>query len=325
MNNLDAILEVAIGVVLTWLILSVATVEVQDLISKWLNRRANFLEKSILDMFRGEQDFVDQFYEQPVIKALYKKNIFGKPKKPDYIPNQAFAEAVFEMFVNLGTEKGQLPEETISLQRIINKMEEINEQNQELGYFIKRLLPKFDGKKSVAKLRDAHDKVAEFKTNAENWFDTSMTRASYWYKENAKTLAFFIGFGLAITFNIDSIQITEQLWREPTLRQSLVAQAQTVDENTGPASVAELEDYYEDLKLPVGWNKDKLPAEPIDWMSKVVGFLISGLAAMQGAPFWFDMLRKLIQFKGSSKSEGEPKTTPPPPVEKPEEKPQAVG
>lgn len=325
MNNLDAILEVAIGLVLTWLILSVATVEVQDLISKWLNRRAKFLEKAILEMFRGEQDFVDQFYEQPVIKALYKKNIFGKPKKPDYIPNEVFAEAVFEIFVNLGTEEGQLPEDTISLERIVNKMEEINAQNQELGYFVKRLLPKFDGKKSIAKVREAHDKAAEFKSNAETWFDTSMTRASYWYKENAKNLAFFIGLGLAVAFNIDSIQITEQLWREPTLRQTLVAQAQIADENTGPDSVAELEAYYEDLKLPIGWDKDKLPAEPIDWVSKIIGFLISGLAAMQGAPFWFDMLRKLLQFKGSSQSGDGTKPPPKPPVEKPEEKPQAVG
>ncbi|MCP4142169.1 MAG: hypothetical protein GY755_18145 [Chloroflexi bacterium] len=319
MNNLDAILEVAIGLILTWLILSVATMQVQDIISDWLNRRARFLEKSILEMFQGEQDLVDLFYEQPVIKAFYKKNRKGKPrknilgrlKKPDYIPNEAFAEALFEMFVNLGTEEGVLQEDTISLERIIQKTEEMAEKNKDLGYFIRRLLPDFDEKKSIAKLRKTHNQVAEFKTNAENWFDASMTKASFWYKEHAKTLAFFIGLGLAITFNVDSIRITEQLWREPTLRQSLIAQAQVADENTGAKSVEELETYYQDLHLPVGWGTENMPANWFDWAwaVKALGFAITALAAMQGAPFWFDILKNLLKLKGGSK-----KTEAPPPA-----------
>ena len=321
MNNLDAILEVAIGLVLTWLILSVATMQVQDIISSWFDKRARFLEKSILEMFQGEQDLVDLFYEQPVIKALYKKdrkgepkkNILGQVKKPDYIPNAAFSEAVFEMFVNLGTAEGELPEDTISLQRIINKAEEISKKNEDLGYFIRRLLPEFDGKESITKLRKTHAKVAEFKTNAENWFDASMTKASFWYAENAKILAFLIGLGLATAFNVDTIRITEQLWREPTLRQSLIAQAQIADENTGAKSVAELEAYYQDLSLPVGWETDAMPANWFDWAwaVKALGLVITALAAMQGAPFWFDILKNLLKLKGSTKKDETPPTAPP--------------
>lgn len=322
MNNLDAILEIALGLVLTWLILSVATMEVQDIFNNWFDTRAKFLEKSILEMFQGEQDFVDLFYEHPTIKTLYpknrkgkpKKSLLGKEKKPNYIPNKVFAEATFELFVNLGSEEGELSEDTISFERIINQVEEINKKNADLGYFIRRLLPEFDGKESIAKLRKTHEKVAELKTNAEIWFDTSMKRASYWYKDNAKTLAFFIGLGLAISFNIDSIQITEQLWREPTLRESLVAQAQVADENTGAKSVAELETYYEDLNLPVGWEEDSLPTTPADWGTKALGLIISALAAMQGAPFWFDFLRNLLKFKGGKKEDTSPPPATPPPA-----------
>ncbi len=144
-----------------------------------------------------------------------------------------------------------------------------------------------------------------------------MKRASYFYKENAKTFAFFIGLGLAITFNVDSIDITNQLWREPTLRQSLVAQAQVADVNTGPDTVAELETYYEDLNLPVGWDSENMPVSTSDWVTKAIGFIISGLAAMQGAPFWFDMLKKLLNFKGGSKNEAPPPPSAPPPTAKP--------
>lgn len=305
MNNLDAILEITIGLVLTWLIISVATVEVQDIVNKLLNRRAKFLEQSILDMFRGEQDFVDQFYAHPIIKALYKKNIFGNPIKPDYIPNDAFSQVALEMLIHLGTDEDKTGEVAASLEKIAN--------NEELSYFINRLTPGYSIQEAAQKVQGAREKAIQFKTNAENWFDSSMTKASFWYKDKAKAFAFMIGIILAASFNIDSIQITEQLWREPTLRQSLVAQAQVADETTGPQSVAELEAYYEDLNMPVGWGNEGLPVNWQGWLSKVLGIAITGLAAMQGAPFWFDMLKKLLNFKGDSSSSNASSTPPPPP------------
>ena len=311
MNNLDAILEIAIGLVLTWLILSVATMEVQDIITNLLNKRAKFLEESILQMFRGEKEFVKEFYEHPAIKVLYKKNFLGQPKKPDYIPNTVFAEVAFEIFVNLGVDENELQEDDISIAKMISKVEEIDQRNPELGYFIRRLIPDFKGTETISKIKKVEANAIELKANAEDWFDKTMTRASYLYKERAKTAAFLIGFGLAIAFNVDTIHITQQLWREPTLRQALVAQAQVADENTGPDSVKELEAYYEDLNLPVGWETATIPATPSDWGMKALGLFISGLAAMQGAPFWFDMLRNLLNFKGGSKKEP-PSDTPPP-------------
>ena len=333
MNNLDAILEVAIGLILTWLILSVATVEVQNLINKWLDKRALFLEKSILEMFQGEQSFVDQFYAQPVIKTLFpkdrsgkpKKNIFGKERKPDYIPNATFAEALFEMFVNLGAEKDILSKNSVPLERIANKIDEINEKNSDLAYFVRRLLPEFDGDKSVAEIRKTHKKAVEFKTNAENWFNTSMTQASFFYKENAKVFAFFIGLVLAASFNVDSFQITNELWREPTLRQSLIVRAQVADVNTGPNTVTELDTYYQDLKLPVGWDADKLPPTPLDWLTKIIGFIISGVAAMQGAPFWFEILKNLLKIKGAEKDSGTTPAPATPPATPPATGPEPVG
>ncbi len=296
MTNLDAILEVAIGVVMAWLIISVATVEVQNIINAALNRKAKFLEQSLLDMFKGEQDLVDQFYEHPAIQALYKTTLRGKKIKPDYIPNDAFAEAALEMFIQLGGEEDKTAQAVANLETIT--------KNAQLNYFIKRLLPDVDVETAAVKARTMHDKAVTFKNNAEHWFDTSMNKASYWYKERAKLAAFIIGIILAALLNVDSIQIVEQLWREPTIRQSLVAQAQTVDETAGLQTVAQLEERYEDLQLPVGWNKDALPGNWQGWVSKFFGLLISGLAAMQGAPFWFDMLRKLLNIKGGSSSSG---------------------
>lgn len=320
MNNLDAILEIAIGLVLIWLIISVSAAEVQDIISKILNRRAKFLEQSILDMFQGEQSFVEQFYAHPVIQSLYKTNLFGQPQKPDYIPNDAFAEVILEMFIQLGTEADKFEQTARNLEKITN--------NKNLNYFVNRLLPDVNIQTAAVKARDVHEKALQLKNNAETWFNRSMEKASRWYRDKAKFAAFLIGIGLAAFFNIDSLQITQQLWREPTLRQSLVAQAQTVDQTAGLQSVSDLEARYAELSLPVGWKSTGLPTDWQGWLSKVFGLLITGLAAMQGAPFWFDMLKKLLNIKGGSSSEsssGGSNTLPPSAPQTPSTEPEPVG
>ena len=59
--------------------------------------------------------------------------------------------------------------------------------------------------------------------------------------------------------------------------------------------------------LPIGWtfktaDKDpKTADDPRDfpssfsgWLAKIMGILLSGMAAAQGAPYWFDIMRKLV-------------------------------
>jgi hypothetical protein len=41
------------------------------------------------------------------------------------------------------------------------------------------------------------------------------------------------------------------------------------------------------------------------WGSKVLGWLLSGAMAAQGAPFWFDMLNKLVNVRSSGKTPSE--------------------
>jgi len=35
------------------------------------------------------------------------------------------------------------------------------------------------------------------------------------------------------------------------------------------------------------------------WLQKFLGLLITGLAAAQGAPFWFDVLKKIVNVRSS--------------------------
>ncbi|MCA9718188.1 MAG: hypothetical protein KC468_26185, partial [Myxococcales bacterium] len=55
--------------------------------------------------------------------------------------------------------------------------------------------------------------------------------------------------------------------------------------------------------FPVGWKLETLPTLlKLEVLSKkLAGLLISLLAAAQGAPFWFDLLNKLVNLRGSGR------------------------
>ena len=346
MNNLDAVLELAIGLVLVWLILSATTMEMQNILERIFQWRADFLEKAILGMFQGDETYLKTFYSHPAIQELYRKGFLGRTKRPSYIPNEVFAEVIFDMFVNLGKTKAEAEENGVSVKSILAEVEKINKKNPKLGYTIRKLLPEFNGNEILSTAYAMESKAAELKYRAEHWFDQSMERASYWYKEKAQLAAFLIGLGFAVFVNVDTVAIAQQLWRDPTLRQSLVAQAQIAEENAAPASVLELEQEYKSINLPVGWvisdepvsascgilsvNNSKilvkqegkcyeianLPAlnDFWGWAAKIFGLLLSAIAAMQGAPFWFDVLKKVLDVSGKSKNKEESAPPPPPPA-----------
>jgi len=45
--------------------------------------------------------------------------------------------------------------------------------------------------------------------------------------------------------------------------------------------------------------------DPLGWLFKVVGLLLTAFAVSQGAPFWFDTLNKLVNVR----STGDPPPT----------------
>ncbi|MCK4472813.1 MAG: hypothetical protein KAW49_13615 [Anaerolineae bacterium] len=101
--------------------------------------------------------------------------------------------------------------------------------------------------------------LAAFRTNVETWFNDTMDRLSGWYKRKAQWTGFVFGFVLAIVLNVDSIAVITTLWREPTTRAVLVAQAEAlkeVPEVEGKPSeeMEKLNEQLEALNLPVGWT-----------------------------------------------------------------------
>lgn len=176
--------------------------------------------------------------------------------------------------------------------------------------------------------------------NVEKWFDDSMDRVSGVFKRYAQMMALIIGFIVALLLNVDSINLTLYLWREPSVRQVLVEQASNFELPqeqfvTDPEqAMQEFRKQFVGLNLPVGWvinesngaayadvkcrlfpnadqtfgiplfgsNKCIAPSQANDQSNlllKLGGILLTALAARQGAPFWFDMLKRAVNLRGT--------------------------
>lgn len=189
---------------------------------------------------------------------------------------------------------------------------------------------------------DKEKLLATARGNVEKWFNDSMDRVSGVFKRYSQTMALLIGLVLALLLNLDSIDLTIFLWRDPSVRQVLAARAaqlESIETGTGgnPQETYEvLNAQLQDLNLPVGWGitdnngagncalfpgdeqsfgipvvltskclSTPQPTNQTNILVKLVGIVITALAARLGAPFWFDVLKRAVNLRGTGANPAE--------------------
>jgi hypothetical protein len=189
--------------------------------------------------------------------------------------------------------------------------------------------------------------LAKARQNVERWFNDSMDRVSGEFKRHSQWVALIIGFVVAALLNIDSIDLTLYLWREPAVRQALAENAGKFElpedqlETDPQQAIENLRGQFAGLSLPIGWginegtglsttdmncqlfpNTDSEQAFgiPIPWSNrciappqsnqgnilvKLMGIFLTALAARQGAPFWFDILKRVVNVRSTGANPAE--------------------
>ena len=229
----------------------------------------------------------------------------------------------------------------IQLAQIRTGVAQLTRLRPELAQLITSL---FTGLDSYA--ARGEQQLAVARRNVEEWFDDSMDRAGGWYKRHIQLWLGIAGFILAFALNVDAVNIATTLWRDPTLRATVVQQAQkyqltanidgspVTNSDEAAKAIRDLNDKLgQGLGLPIGWRtaaytlqtgetcavlpmrtgdvwglptskgcmqlQDAVPNPGANPMGKLAGFIIMAAAISQGAPFWFDMLSKLINLRSS--------------------------
>jgi hypothetical protein len=281
----STILDVAIGIVFIYLLVSLVISAINELIAAMLKSRAKNLTKGIRALLQdpSENGWVARLYEHPLIATLSSPN-----SKPSYIPSRTFALALLDLIApanidgtrtlaDLKAGLGNLPG---PLQRTLTTL-----------------------------LEESQHDVEGLKTQIEIWFNNGMDRASGWYKRKTQWLQFFLGLTLVIVLNLDSVHIGRALFAvNSPLRASLVESAKSFVVQPGGTN-RPMKDVVEAISaasLPIGWSEFPKPDQ---WPPLVLGWLITAFAVSLGAPFWFDLLNKFINVRASGKApDEEPKS-----------------
>jgi hypothetical protein len=215
---LEAIFTLALGLTLTWIVLSVATNAINDWISGRLLKPAKDLQHAIGSMLQ-DADLLRKFYDHPLIHSLAPKTrkqpipawfakypilrgfTTQKDIVPTIIPSTVFAEAMFDIFVydSLTPEEAR---EELSIARIKTSIERLQSRKPHLLQILGKLFPRLD-KPSILDL-----KIAECKANIANWYSYPTVYLAEAQRRYGESMALTIGFLLALLLNIDMIQMT---------------------------------------------------------------------------------------------------------------------
>jgi len=318
-------LDVLIGLFFMYLLLSIIGTAVQESIASLLKLRASNLREGIENLV-NDPKLVDHpnfknltaaIYNHPAIKSLYRsrRQILGIKLEsgPSYIPSQTFVMALLDEIRvrNAGTAGAPADQiKGIGVEELFRDAEAIIKD-----------MPDCDLKTQLTLLAgdiQAGAEDLEKRANAaigrlETWFNQSMDRVSGWYKRKAKFIAIIVGFVMAIVLNADTVHVAETLWTDSTLRASLAATA-TAYVETAPADgetgkeVGEMLSTLSESDLPIGWRfgeqaEGTFPSnilQPDQSLAiAVIGWIITGFALSLGSSFWFDMLNKVVELRGT--------------------------
>ncbi|WP_437764745.1 hypothetical protein WMF27_33680 [Sorangium sp. So ce281] len=184
--------------------------------------------------------------------------------------------------------------------------------------------------------------MREANIRLERWFNDAMDRAAGRYKRRAQLIITATALVLCVGFNADSIRLAGALSRDAVVRARLIAAAQEIAKSPPRAApqaggVDQNEDIMaaiaegsaarsritgldveitwgvkapEHTSVPKLWNAIAavLGQGIVGWLRGVLdrlltpGILITAAAASLGAPFWFDLLNKLVNLRTVGKS-----------------------
>jgi len=176
------ILDVAIGLVSLFLLLSLIASAANELLEAFLKKRAQNLERGIIELVGSKSagTFVSDLYNHGLINSLYRGNYADAPKKelPSYIPSRNFALAVIELTKNAPTDV-KLPANVESA---------------------------LDAFRVSAGADDA-----QLQKSVEDWYNSVMDRVSGWYKRRTQLITFLLGLIIAICANTACIKYAQRL------------------------------------------------------------------------------------------------------------------
>lgn len=331
----STVLEVAIGIIFIYLLLSILCTSANEWVAALTRRRGEMLRKGIRQLLEDQplkkggdaNEFLNAFYQHPLIKSSMQ----GEPPKAkasdkrDAAPNGQIAKRHPAYLA---------PRTFVAV--VTDILTEFKPGSVQFHDFEKggEALPDGNVKTSVlALVQRSNQNLEKAQLATEAWFKDAMDRVNGWYKRRTQLWTIIIAFFLTLVANANTINIVKKLGNDPVLRSKIVEEAKVRAEKPRPTISVEYADPDDPTNPTIKRNEgNELSQNEVDllgqtlgwhdnpfwdengyswtkqiWLERVIGWFLTILAISLGAPFWFDLLNKIVNIRFAGKSPEEPK------------------
>jgi hypothetical protein len=261
----SAMLEVAIGMIFVYLLMSLLCSALNELINSLFKLRAKDLEKGIKRLLDGKakreglgkklSDFFSGlgspraaadageevgeeagklstlFFDHPLIRPFYED------RKPSYIPARTFSLALWNMATAsakkargafITSPPGVVTSPPDAPDDVIAGVtRDLKELRETIATLPDDELPKSLKQSLVTLIDEADNDFDRARSNVEKWYDDAMDRVSGTFRRRAQYILIGLGFAIALVMNVDSFNIFKALWNSGDLRTSVADVAET--------------------------------------------------------------------------------------------------
>jgi len=264
----STVLEVAIGLTFCYGTVALIVSTLQEALAALFRLRANTLLAGVKSMLNDPRfdGLARAVYAHPLVNPHTDGNARDEAAlrtKPSYIEPAHFAIALVDTL-------WKAPGDFLQLRSAIDGIPDPQLRSALQGLY--------------GRARD----LQQFQDMLAGWFDNAMARMSVAYKRRQLLISLLLSLLLAILFNIDSIHLFRTLWQQP----ALVAHLQDVPDAVDPALVDAL------MTLPIGWRSFP-PQLNADFALQVAGWLLTASTTLFGAPFWFDLMQRVVRMRNT--------------------------
>jgi hypothetical protein len=298
----STVLEVAIGLILTFLMVSLVTSSVTEAISSAMGWRASTLLAGVKNLLNDQnfQGLAKELYAHALVNPQGDGKtttppatvVAGTPTTtpaaatppttlPSYIDSRQFAVAFTQTIGLTPTAVAQAAASANPAAAISSlKASTAKVTDPQLRTMLDGIID-----------RSAGD-MGKIEAEVSRWFDTGMAQVSGVYKRHAQAWNFGIALLLAVILNVDAIAIAAALWKQPLAIHAIAPVANL--------SSADALKQFDAIGLPYGWTLARLDGmRTLEGWVALPGWFITAVATLLGAPFWFDALQKFAQIRGT--------------------------
>ena len=374
---MNTLLDILLGTVFTFLVFSLITSWIVELISIRLNRRGKMLHSYLLRVLDDHLNINvgALLYAHPLIKQLsqkleskggifqwFRQNMVGYRRRlPAYIPADQLASALIDVVASFGEQVRLRPTPTGGFEavpttnatesraaRFFRGVDTMKESD--LKQTLLTLSQKASGRAGTQSLDQALEDVIT------SWYNNGMDRMAGWYKGMTTRWLLVVGFIVAVVFNVDTPRVVKTLYEKPDVRANVAKSATefvqnnpslqhllpdtTLNRDTPDSVLAKREELLktridstltamQNLGLPVGWEREAAlyqleqknrsaqfgeSPRPTDssfslplllslikrfFWTHLLGWLLTAAALSFGAPFWFDLLKSIVNVRAT--------------------------